>query len=75
MVDWLLDKTSKVNSQCIEHFYAQSKNSSRAACIFPNPTEAIRRKETEVSDWSNYEFDEPPLFSDIVDVNFNGAYF
>ena len=46
-----------------------------AVCIFPNPTEAIRGKETEVSDWSNYEFDEPPPFSDIVDVNFNGAYF
>ena len=36
---------------------------SLTAGIFPNPTEAIRGKETEASDWSNYEFDEPPPFS------------
>ena len=34
-----------------------------AVRIFPNPTEAIRGKETEASDWSNYDFDEPPPFT------------
>ena len=41
--------------------------------IFSNPTEASNWKETEASDWPNWEFDEPPPFSDIVNVNFNGA--
>ena len=47
----------------------------KAACIFSNPTEASNAMETEASDWSKQEFDEPPPFSDIVDANFNGEYF
>ena len=46
-----------------------------ASGIFSNPTKAINWKETEISDWSNQEFDEPPPFSDILNVNFNGVYF
>ena len=43
--------------------------------IFAVPTETSKRKKTEASDWPNLRFDEPPCFSNIVDVNMNGEMF
>ena len=46
-----------------------------AMCIFADPTEARKGKKTEASDWSILLFDEPPPFSNILDVNMNGEMF
>ena len=40
-----------------------------------SPIPLKQGKKSEAYDWSNLRFDEPPPFSNIVDVNMNGEMF